>query len=291
MNLEKNRNRDEYSFANINLLGKCNVDCFFCLGKDLEKELKGKDQRTSNFINWKNFGDFIELCKKYNIQKIYITGQNTDPFMYRDLFELVHYLQDVGFNVGLRTNGYLAEDNIKLINECKETIGYSIHTLSPTTNKMIMGRSDIPNWNWLLRHTNDCRVSIVLNRCNESEFFSIVKFISQFPKVKYIQVRRVSSDNRMSELEPDMSAYERIYTQVSKIFPLIRKFWNDAEEYSIYNKSVCFWRTIRTSVNSLNYFTDGTISDMYFIVEGYLKYMQKQPFEETGVDPERDWGI
>jgi sulfatase maturation enzyme AslB (radical SAM superfamily) len=211
--------------------------------------------------------------------------------MYRDLFELVHYLQDVGFNVGLRTNGYLAEDNIKLINECKETIGYSIHTLSPTTNKMIMGRSDIPNWNWLLRHTNDCRVSIVLNRCNESEFFSIVKFISQFPKVKYIQVRRVSSDNRMSELEPDMSAYERIYTQVSKIFPLIRKFWNDAEEYSIYNKSVCFWRTIRTSVNSLNYFTDGTISDMYFIVEGYLKYMQKQPFEETGVDPERDWGI
>lgn len=31
------------------------------------------------------------------------------------------------------------------------------------------------------------------------------------------------------------------------------------------------WRTVETSVNSINYFTDGTISDEYFIVEGYLK--------------------
>jgi len=28
-NTTKNRNRDPYSFANINLLGRCNVDCFF----------------------------------------------------------------------------------------------------------------------------------------------------------------------------------------------------------------------------------------------------------------------
>ena len=35
---KKVRVRSPYSFANINLLGKCNVDCYFCLGKDLEKE-------------------------------------------------------------------------------------------------------------------------------------------------------------------------------------------------------------------------------------------------------------
>ena len=30
--------RSPYSFANINFLGKCNLDCDFCLGKDLEDE-------------------------------------------------------------------------------------------------------------------------------------------------------------------------------------------------------------------------------------------------------------
>lgn len=34
---------------------------------------------------------------------------------------------------------------------------------------------------------------------------------------------------------------------------------------------VVFWRTIKTSVNSLNYFIDGVVSDLYFVVEGYLK--------------------
>lgn len=35
----KNRKRDKYTFANINLLGKCNADCYFCLGKDIPELL------------------------------------------------------------------------------------------------------------------------------------------------------------------------------------------------------------------------------------------------------------
>jgi hypothetical protein len=31
------------------------------------------------------------------------------------------------------------------------------------------------------------------------------------------------------------------------------------------------WRTVGTSVNSLNYFTDGTLSGEYFVIEGYSK--------------------
>lgn len=44
VNNTKNRERDDFSFANINLLGKCNVDCFFCLGKDIENELSCHNQ-------------------------------------------------------------------------------------------------------------------------------------------------------------------------------------------------------------------------------------------------------
>ena len=41
--IEKRRQRSRYSFANLNFLGRCNLDCFFCLGKDLPDEFGGQD--------------------------------------------------------------------------------------------------------------------------------------------------------------------------------------------------------------------------------------------------------
>jgi hypothetical protein len=35
----KNRERNNPSFANINLLGLCNAKCFFCLGGDLGEKI------------------------------------------------------------------------------------------------------------------------------------------------------------------------------------------------------------------------------------------------------------
>ena len=136
---------------------------------------------------------------------------------------------------------------------------------------MILGRSDIPDWGRILMATERPRVAIVLNRANEHEFWELLRFLSNFPTIRYVQVRRVSTDTRVAELTPDMVAYERTYTKVSSIFPITRRFVTDAEEYDIYGLKVVFWRTVKTSVNSLNFFTDGTLSDEYFVVEGYLK--------------------
>ena len=156
----------------------------------------------------------------------------------------------------------------------REEVGYSVHTLSPVTQKMMMGRSDVPDWKTILAMPGiqKVRVSMVLSRCNESEFFDILRFLSGFESVRYIQVRRISTDTREELLMPDMAAFERVYTKVREVFPLVRRFVADAEEYEIYGKKVNFWRTVKTSANSMNYFTDGTISDLYFVIEGYLKY-------------------
>jgi len=54
------------------------------------------------------------------------------------------------------------------------------------------------------------------------------------------------------------------------------KVYNEyAEIYDVYGQDVVFWRTIKTSANSINYFTDGTISEKYFIIEGYLDQNKK----------------
>lgn len=272
VNTDKNRFRDDYSFANINLLGKCNVRCFFCLGLDIADKLNQYNQLEIHFLKWKNFNQFLRKCKEASIQKIYITGQNTDSLIYKYLDELIDFLHRENFLVGLRTNGYLALKKLKEINKCDLSAGYSIHTLNPIANKMIMGRLDIPDWKKIIPATRNPRTSIVLNRCNKYEFFELLRFLAKFENNRYIQVRRVSTDTRTDLLMPDMVAYEEIYSQVRDIFSIKKKFFTDAEIYEIYGKDVVFWRTIKTSVNSMNYFTDGTVSDTYFIIEGYLKY-------------------
>lgn len=276
--MSKNRNREAPSFANINLLGRCNVNCFFCLGKDIEKELAPHNQLSTHFTEWKNFPQFLEMCRQHDIQKIYVTGQNTDSLMYAFLAELVCCLHTRGFAVRLRTNGYRTLSLLPLmpllpiINLCELSTGYSIHSLDPEANYKIMGRRDIPDWQKILANTERPRVSIVLNRYNEFELFSLLRFLEQFPHIRYVQVRRVSTDTRAEELKPDIEAYERVWRHVDYCFgPPVKTLWGDADVYHIHGHDVVFWRTVKTSVGSFNYFTDGTISTDYFVVEGYLK--------------------
>jgi molybdenum cofactor biosynthesis enzyme MoaA len=272
----KNRNRDAYSFANINLLGKCNVDCFFCLGKDIDELLSKHDQTATHFSEWKNFDAFLNLCKKSGINKLYITGQNTDSLLYKYLEELIVFLQEQkDFSVGLRTNGYLALNKMQTLNLCKNSVGYSIHTLNPDVNQKIMGTKTLPKWREIIPQTTNPRINVVINRYNVNEFFTLMAYFSRFKNIKYVQVRRVSTDTRTNYLKQDVEAYENLFNYVDSHYRLIGTFYG-AQRYRIFNLETVFWRTVETSVNSLNYFTDGTISNCYFIVEGYLKNYAKQ---------------
>lgn len=268
---EKNMNREAPVFANINLLGACNVDCYFCLGKDIDNEFKKHNQLAVHFSQWKNFERYMDKVAEAGIQRVYVTGQNTDSLMYRYLGELVDYMQDVrGFDVGLRTNGYLAHKKMDVINKCRRNVGYSIHSLDPEANWKIMRRKDIPDWNTIIPNTKNTRISIVLNRHNETEFMDLLKYSCSFENVKYVQVRRICTDTREKFLIEDVHVYERVFEEVKKNFPLVGYFYN-AEVFEMFGKEVCFWRTVKTSIESFNYYTDGTINDEYFVIEGYMR--------------------
>ena len=271
MEIVKNRDRKKFTFANINLLGCCNADCYFCLGKDIKEELEGKNQLGIHFSKWLNFEHFLSQCKENEIKKLYFTGQTADGLQYKYLSEIIDYLQNDGFLVGVRTNGYLAMQKMDCICKMKDEIGYSIHTLSPEKNKLIMGKSYLPDWNTIIPASGDnVRVAIVLNRYNINEFDDLIKFISKFDNVRYIQVRRISTDTRFEQLKEDIELYEEFYSKFAKEHEQTGSFYL-AQQYKLYGKEVNFWRTVETNCNSLNYFTDGTCSNEYFIVEGYLK--------------------
>ena len=82
-------------------------------------------------------------------------------------------------------------------------------------------------------------------------------------------------DNNSTKPVPESGTGE-MGSIITKENEMTGKFYL-AEQYNLYGKEVNFWRTVETTCNSLNYFTDGTCSSEYFIVEGYLKNYKRQP--------------
>lgn len=268
---EKNVTREQkYSFANINLIGKCNADCYFCLGKDIDEELSKQNQMGIHFSQWENLDLYLDQCEAYGVQKIYLTGENTDPLIYKYVGELIDYVQGCGFHVGIRNNGYLALRQMVHINRCKDEIGYSVNAISPEANLKLMGRSDIPNWKKIIPATKNPRTSIIVSRYNQHEFFDIVQFLSQFENIRYIQARCIVSETRNDEMIEDQEAFEALHEEVKSRFALVETF-HGASIYNIFGMKVSFWKNWNTNINALNYFSDGTISESYFIISGYLE--------------------
>jgi len=270
MEIVKNRNRNAYTFANINLLGKCNANCYFCLGKDIAEKIDCENQANIYFTEWKNFEKFLDSCKELGIKKIYLTGQNIDSLQYKYFDELRDYLQALGFLFGIRTNGYLLEKKLSSVLLCNDEIGLTINSLNPETNNVIMGHSDIPKWNILIPQLKNCRVSLIPNRYNIHEMMDTIHYVSEFKNVKYIQVRRISTETRLDLLTPDIEIFENFFNEIKTQYSQDGEF-NLSQKFVINGMPIYFWRTVETNINSINYFTNGILSNEYFVVEGYLK--------------------
>jgi len=211
------------------------------------------------------------MCKDKNISKLYLTGQTADGLQYHYLQEIVEHLKSRDFEIGVRTNGYLAMDKLYIIKQMNGEIGYSIHTLYPEINQKIMGRNTLPDWESIIPNSGDnVRVSIVINRYNVGEVEDLIYYLSRYDNVRYIQLRRISTDTRFDFHEEDIVVYEKFFKEFSSNYQQRSTFFG-AEVFEVFGKEVNFWRTVETSCNSINYFTDGTLSDEYFVVEGYLK--------------------
>ncbi len=234
----------------------------FCLGKDIPEYLSGRRDNLLDFKNWPRFDEFLVKVAGLGIKKLYLTGQNTDALLCRNLSGLIDYVQSRGFDIGLRTNGILAMRHIDAINKANLETGYSIHTLNDDVNFKIMGQP-CPSWDTIIPATQRCRVSIVVCRYNIDEFYDLVKYIGSFGNVQHVQARRISTDTRRDELCLELELYEELYEIVNNRFECVREFYG-APIYDIDGTEVTFWRTVKTNICSVNYFTDGTISDDYF---------------------------
>jgi pyruvate-formate lyase-activating enzyme len=212
------------------------------------------------------------------IDKIYLTGINTDPILYRHLRELIEYLQWRGFRVGIRTNGYVALQRLKdVIDDLDDEIGLSIPSFNLDTIYSITGRRSIPKWGEICRYLKEkqkhWRISTVACYQNREELHPILR-LAALLRPDYLQIRRIATDHRSEDFKEDWAVYDAWKAELAM---LKKGEFYEADVDVWQNLPVCFWETVNTTVNSYNYFTDGTSTTNYFVVEGYENSDRSRP--------------
>lgn len=260
-------------------MGKCNLKCFFCIGNELKqisekvgKSISGISQIGEHFSKWKNFLPFLNQTKEMGIKKLYLTGMNTDPAIYKFLPELIDFLKNKGFKVGIRTNGYYRPEGIdKVLASLNGGISYSIHSFNSQINKKIIGTENMPDWTKIIPASGEhVRIATVVNRYNRDDVLNTIKELSKYPNVNYIQLRAICADTNKEIYALDAKAFNDLKKEISKNFSQVDTF-KGYPVYNIYGKRVSLWDPLQVTVNSNNYFTDGTVSNSYFVTEGYSK--------------------
>ena len=202
-----------------------------------------------------------------------MTGSNTDPSTYKYLHELILYLKEEGFTVGIRTNGYFdLTRQSEILKELNGTVSYSIQSLKPETNKKITGTSRIPDWDNIIPNSGDnVRATIVVNRYNVGEIYEMLKYLSKFDNIKYIQLRSIYAETGgfKRKYAKDIQAFKDLSEDIKKKFEYVKSFKN-CPIYKICGKEVVLWDLGENTINANNYYTDGSLHQNYYVVAGYV---------------------
>lgn len=252
-------------YGEILFVGQCNLKCFYCLGHEMHVSTKCNTLNTY-FKDWLHFDEWINKLLENNVQKMYLSSTNSEPLLYSYLSDLIDYLQDLGFKVGIRTNASL---DTSVCSKCKEEVSLSLQSLNPETFKKI---TEVPlNFDFLenLRKidNDNIRVTIVVNRYNYLEIFDMLNKLKDF-NLRYVQLRQCYKYYDV-DITPDIDAFKYVINLLKR-YPIKGNF-NESIIYDVNGLSVSVWETVfkKESISSSNYWTNGVITDNNLLVEGY----------------------
>ena len=261
-------------YGEIYFTGKCNLKCFFCIKDEMDEEVY--DKTLDDFTEWKGFNDWIKFLKDNRVPKIYLSSTSTEPLLYRNLDNLIRFLQDNGFRVGIRTNASIKNCS-ETLSLCDEEVSVSLQSLNPETFKKITKRNlnfDIIETlkNIKLKDNAHLRVSIVVNRYNESEILSILDTLKDIKTIKYVQLRKVYkfNTNENDNFKEDFDAYQRVRDLISSKFNKTGNF-KESEIFDVNGLSVSMWDVVfcRESIQSSGFWTNGRMTFNNLLVPGY----------------------
>lgn len=289
----------QFTYAEILILGPCSCKCFYCLGREMPSASR-ESQLFTDFRNWKSFDEFVIKARSLNINKVYISSVNSDPLLYRNIYDLVVYLRQKFEYVGIRCNAANLDPKssvYKALDECNEGISISLNSCNQALSEKIAGEH-ARNESYLLSFymerelrinaslkdkfpSRHFRISVVVNRFNVSHIETMLEQISHMPLVSYVQLRRVYKyRDDANEFEKDRLAFdmlkeyiETVYTKVDeyKGSPIYEYESMDVTDEGQPTVRFSLWEDVfpEEEIRSFNYYTSGVISTNRLLVPGY----------------------
>ena len=111
------------------LFWECTMNCnFFCkhCGSNAGRKIYTNDLKANEIKKV-----FKDIAQNFNAKKIFIAVTGGEPLLRKDLFEVMSYTNELGFNWGMVTNGFLINEKIvkKMKDAGMNTIDISIDGL------------------------------------------------------------------------------------------------------------------------------------------------------------------
>jgi organic radical activating enzyme len=170
-------------FANIHLSGPCNRSCYFCIGQHMPAV---DEMNTLDTWPLPGMDKFIEEVDSRKIRDIYLTGTNTEPFLFNHIPKLRELFRN--YNLGIRSNGIVPENKWKLWN-LFDKASVTICSFDENINRSMMGGPP-PNIRRIVADnpSMDLKVNIVLGRANTEE----EDVITTIHKCGQVGIRRIN---------------------------------------------------------------------------------------------------
>lgn len=129
-NHELQKNIHELKSLGIEITNRCNLHCQHCYMSSIGPQ--GEDD-----ISTKEWKDFFDQVKNDFGTKVSIQLTGGEPLVREGIFEILEYLNNLGFKTTLATNGLLInEDNIKLLKKYLVAMSVSLDGFGENHNKL-----------------------------------------------------------------------------------------------------------------------------------------------------------
>lgn len=112
----------------FNITQRCNLRCSYCFGQYYSENLELSIGQVSKILS-----DFYSL----GVRRLGLSGG--EPLLYKDIDDLIKIAVDIGFDVGLNSNGILVPEHLSAL-KLISNLSISLDGASPEVNDMYRGK-------------------------------------------------------------------------------------------------------------------------------------------------------
>ncbi len=161
----------------IDVTNQCNCNCVFCF----EGNNHNKFKKELSFEHIKKI-----LLDARELGCLYLGISGGEPFLRRDIFNIINYAKDLGFRVSIITNGsLLTKKKIKILHSIGlDRITFSLHSLNRQTHQYLFNsnvsflKKELNNIKECLRNEMNVGVAVTITKFNIDEIDNIQNYLT-----------------------------------------------------------------------------------------------------------------